>query len=260
MGQLLTWYSANNSIVIQSLSVLIGLLLCFFIFRLFFSSGKAGAESSSDADSGMGVQALESKINQIIESQSKVIMTSKAGAVEGSSEQIEQLQTEIFNLRQTIKEKESSMLAAEGAGGSASVGAEGQGSTEYLKQIEDLRNRLSDYEVIAEDIADLQSLREENQKLQAQLEGLGGSVPVAATAVTATAPVNPAPEPVEKTVEKTEEKPDEAIAEASATQQSASDLDDLLQNITQDLNVSENAQATDEDKDLIQQFEKSKGS
>lgn len=244
MGQLLTWYSANNSIVIQSLSVLIGLLLCFFIFRLFFSSGKAGAELGSESDSGIGVQALESKINQIIESQSKVIMTSKAGTVEGSSEQIEQLQTEIFNLRQTIKEKESSVLSAESVGASGSVGADGQASTEYLKQIEDLRNRLSDYEVIAEDIADLQSLREENQKLQAQLGNLGGAVPAAVTVTTAPVAEPSIAEP----------------AESPATQQSASDLDDLLQNITQDLTVSENAQATDEDKDLIQQFEKSKGS
>ena len=49
------------------------------------------------------------------------------------------------------------------------------------KQIEDLKNRLSDYEVIAEDIADLQSLREENQKLQAQLQKAGVPVVTAAT-------------------------------------------------------------------------------
>jgi hypothetical protein len=245
MGQLLTWYSAHNSIVIQSLSVVIGLLLCFFIFRIFFSSRKAGADSGPESESGLSVQVLENKINQIIESQSKVIMTSKAGSTEGAAEQIEQLQTEIFNLRQTIKEKESAVPTAESSGTSGSVNSEGQGSTEYLKQIEDLRNRLSDYEVIAEDIADLQSLREENQKLQAQLQSLGGgAVPVAATVATAPVTESPIAEPVE----------------SPSTQQSASDLDDLLQNITQDLTVSENAQATDEDKDLIQQFEKSKGS
>lgn len=246
MGQLLIWYSANNSIVIQSLSVLIGLLLCFFIFRLFFSSRQTGAHSGSESDSGLGVQALENKINQIIESQSKVIMTAKSGSTEGSADQIDQLQTEIFNLRQTIKEKESVVSAAESVGANGSVSSEGQGSTEYLKQIEDLRNRLSDYEVIAEDIADLQSLREENQKLQAQLGSLGGAAPVAATVA-----AEPTPEVKPSIAEPTE---------SPSTQQSASDLDDLLQNITQDLTVSENAQATDEDKDLIQQFEKSKGS
>ncbi len=244
MGQILTWYSANNSIVIQSLSVVIGLLLCFFIFRLFFSSKKSGAATLSESESGLGVQALESKINQIIESQSKLIMTGKAGSVEGSAAQIEQLQTEIFNLRQTIKEKESVVLAAESAGANGSIISDAQATTEYMKQIEDLRNRLSDYEVIAEDIADLQSLREENQKLQAQVESLGGAVPASATASATSVPEPQISE----------------LAEPVATEQSASDLDDLLQNITQDITVSENAQVTDEDKDLIQQFEKSKGS
>jgi len=225
-----------------------------------------------DADSSAGVQVLEKKINQMIEAQSKVIMTSKAGSAEASPEQIEQLQTEIFNLRQTLKEKEQ--VAEEASLTASKNGGSGVGSsTEYMKQIEDLKNRLSDYEVIAEDIADLQSLREENQKLQAQLQGLGSKAgtPTVATQKSVSEPLSETPaldvfssSPVQESTEtKTEDVAAESLSEAvvaGSNSPSSADLDNLLQDLSQDLKVSEVAGLTDEDKALIQQFEKSKGS
>jgi DNA repair exonuclease SbcCD ATPase subunit len=111
---------------------------------------------------------------------------------------------------------------------------------EYLKQIEDLKNRLSDYEVIAEDIADLHKLREENQKLLAQVNSQSADVP---------APVLNAV-PAEEKVE--------AKVEAAQIQQP--EMDQLLKDLSADLNGIETSEASEQDKDLIRQFEKSKGS
>ena len=175
MGHFLDWYSKHNTLLIQILFGVIGLLLCFLIYKIFFGAQEAVAE-----EGGASLKGLEDKLAQMIES-SKNKSTS-AGTTE-AQEEVEKLRTEIYGLRQSLKEKEDQIQAASTAPvttEAAPIAAATAGSVqdlaqieEYKKKIEELETRLSDYEVIAEDIADLHRLREENDKLKAQIDGLG---------------------------------------------------------------------------------------
>lgn len=220
MGQLLDWYSKYNSTIIQTLAVLIGLLLCFFIFRIFFSVKPVVNENQfSNQKSKISTENIDNKVNEILESENKRNLASGDKSSE-SSELVEKLQVEIYNLKQTLKEQ-TTVSAAEPQ---AATGAS-QESTEYIKQIEDLKNRLSDYEVIADDIADLKKIRDENKMLQAQLASLGISVPI----------------------------PDSTAEDKDASQ-------NIIPDLTDDQNVVENTEVTEQDKELIEQFAKQKGS
>ena len=194
--------------MIQFLSIVIGLLLCFFIFRLFFATKNSGANATPAEAKPVGsIENLESKVNQILQMQNKktdtvsgqvdVAVTSEETAV-----LISKIQAENLELKQMIK--------TNGAVGAAQAQAQLQ-SVDYKKEIEDLKNRLSDYEVIAEDIADLQKLREENKSLLEQLQ-------------TKNAPV-----------------------------------EDTSEDAREDINVIQNSAVSEQDKDLLQQFDKLKG-
>lgn len=247
MSHLLEWYTNHNSSIIQSLAVVIGVLLCAFIFKLFFGSKKSASSETEFANSNS--ENIENKINQILEAQNKKLSSSANKNEDGSlvssdpEAVIDKLQSEIFNLKQTLKEKESA-VSVQATLASAQKLATGQDVsesekadvTEYLKQIDDLKNRLSDYEVIAEDIADLHKLREENQKLLAQIS----SQPNAAVEVVLM----------------------DAKAELKTETETSiqPDMDQLLKDLSADFNAIETSEAAEQDKELIRQFEKSKGS
>ncbi len=239
MSQILLWYSKYNSNIIQLLFILIGVLLVVFIFRLFFSAKTTAAAENSETQLMSATENIENKINQILQSQSQknIILGSASGASEDSAEVFEKMQAEIFNLKQTLKEKENEIAqkqtVANVAGLGATSGAVGTAMTSqtsvteidgYKLQIEDLKNRLSDYEVIAEDIADLHKLREENQKLVAQLGA--------------------------KSTEN----------QQAQQQTTLPDVAGLLESLTDDFVVAEKAEVSAEEKDLIEQFQKAKGS
>jgi hypothetical protein len=235
MGHLLEWYSKFNSLIIQSLSVVIGGLLVFFIYRLFFSKGShqetQALKSASINSSGAALDAdqIESKVHQILaeQKQKKIVLSSSSDQNNSdSSEIIDQLQTEIFNLKQAIKDADKDIQLKAKATAEEAVSLQSTtGSADvatYQKEIDDLKNRLSDYEVIAEDIADLHKLREENKNLLAQIGN-------------------------------------QASASTSLNQMAPEDVQNLIQDLTEDLAVTDSTEVTPDEKDLIQQFEKSKG-
>ncbi len=161
MGHYLEWYANNNTIIIQSLFVLISFIVCFFIFRIFLNGKKIG----ENPDATDETVSLEDRVNHILQSQTTKTNANFSDQVIAteSAEHIEKLQSELFNLKQTLKEKESI---------TANSISESTDSAAYLKEIEGLKIRLSDYEVIAEDIADLQQLRIENQSLKTKLQSV----------------------------------------------------------------------------------------
>lgn len=160
--------------MIQSLSVIIGLLLCFFIFRLFFVQSKPSA-NTDDLTENNSTNSVK-KTYQISESISQQKNNSEQtfnipASSSEAIEQIEKIQAENLKLKQQIADQNT--ISNNNATLSSTVAVD---ESEYKKQIEDLKNRLSDYEVIAEDIADLYQLREENQKLVMQIKNQKSSV------------------------------------------------------------------------------------
>ncbi len=174
MEQLLYWYSKNNSLMIQSLSVIIGLLLCFFIFRLFFVQSKpsANTDNLTENNSTNSVKKTYQISESISQQKNNSEQTFNIPASSSEAiEQIEKIQAENLKLKQQIADQNT--ISNNNATLSSTVAVD---ESEYKKQIEDLKNRLSDYEVIAEDIADLYQLREENQKLMMQIKNQKSSV------------------------------------------------------------------------------------
>ena len=98
----------------------------------------------------------------------------------GSPEQVAEmsrLRVEITTLKESLGKKELEIVSAKEQA-TQNLNSPQQAAklddlsskiSDYEKQIEMLKNRLSDYEIIAEDIADLQKYKKENQDLKSQL-------------------------------------------------------------------------------------------
>lgn len=131
--------------------------------------------------------------------------TSASTTVASADQQaeLEKLRSEITILKDSLQKKETEVIAAkEQAQQSANTSQQDvklgdlDGKiADYEKQIEALKQRLSDYEIIAEDIADLQRYKKENLELKGQIptapseSAPAESAPTEATSVAVAAPV-----------------------------------------------------------------------
>lgn len=148
-----------------------------------------------------------------------------AAASAASNEQaaeLSRLRAEISTLKDSVKRKENEIIDAKDQA-QKSINTDQQDAklndlngkiTDYENEIDALKSRLSDYEIIAEDIADLQQYKKENIDLRNQL----AQAPAAASAQAA---------PAEAA----------AVVEAQAPEvaEEKSDLDDLLPDDTQEV-------------------------
>ncbi|PIS11193.1 MAG: hypothetical protein COT73_05260 [Bdellovibrio sp. CG10_big_fil_rev_8_21_14_0_10_47_8] len=164
----------HNATIIE---VLIGASLVAVVFlaiRSFLIAkdpGAAGAALPSD---------LEETLKKIIEKANQV---PSAAAVSGEGgkelvEEISKLKGELEKKQKQIEEiKNSPAAAAAPAGGMSSE--EKSGLEAKLKE---LQAKLAEYEIISEDIADLSFYKEQNAKLQKELEAAKGGAPAPAAA------------------------------------------------------------------------------
>ena len=172
----------NNTLVIQIGFTIVLILIAVYVYRIFTSTS-----STSLSATGGDLSGVEQKINQILEHQkiSGQVSQSAKNAEDSSvnAEEMDRLKSEIYNLRQQLNETEKKvfeMTPAEGAQSDATsmagVGASSSPEQEEKikqlnKEVDILKAKLSDYEIIAEDIADLSDLRKENEDLRKKLEG-----------------------------------------------------------------------------------------
>lgn len=194
----------HNTSIVSGLVLLIILFSMFLGFRSFLSA--KNADRFQGASETPSMAQLEETLKKLLERADQVPSAASAGA--GVSAENTALLKEIEDLKNSLAEKQVQMemierkAATEPASsgpGLSNAEKEAMGS-----QIKDLQARLSEYEIISEDIADLSFFREENAKLQKELESLKkGGAPVAAPAPAAAAPVaaapvapTPAPQPV----------------------------------------------------------------
>ena len=133
-----------------------------------------GASSEEISQKNAEIQSLSFKLSdkskQVTDLEKKVQeLISSSG--NGSAES-EMLKKEVQSLQVKLQEAQ----------------AAGAGSEELVAELETLRERLKEYEIIEEDLANLKRLQQENDQLKAELAALkkGGPVPAAPA---------PAPEP-----------------------------------------------------------------
>ena len=205
MAIFLDWFALHNTLVIQSLAAIVALLIIFLIFRLFFvpneeaeaaknvtyaaveeklnklleqqANMKVSVAAATEAPLG---DALGADAMAALSGDPAAVAAAAAGATAASGEQaaeLSRLRAEISTLKDSVKRKEVEILDAKEQAQKSINTAEADAKlntlsgkvTDYETEIEALKNRLSDYEIIAEEIADLQAFKKENAELKKQL-------------------------------------------------------------------------------------------
>lgn len=180
--QFLQFWSRHNTLIIEVLVGLILLSLVYLAFRHFF--GQEEELSSGKETGNLDVSQLEKTLQKILESHPG---GAASGLVGGAGASASVSDEELQKLRLELSEKERLLEELKAQASSApSVSAEADNAfAEEKKKLEDkihdLEARLAEYEIISEDIADLSFYKEENSKLQKELESLkvsSGSAPM----------------------------------------------------------------------------------
>lgn len=180
MGSFFEFYFRHQNGIIESLLILVVVITLYVGFRALFSSGGEGV----GGDLGQLEETLKKLLEQKSESGADPAMLVQAQAAQ------EQLRVQVEQLKKELVEKEARL-----ADSSANAGA-GLDVDERKKldgQIKELQNKLAEYEIISEDIADLSHFKEENVRLKKELEAVrqgGGSAAASAPVASAS------PEPV----------------------------------------------------------------
>jgi predicted nucleic acid-binding Zn-ribbon protein len=183
----------------------------------------------------------------------------------GSAQTIKKdLESALATAQARIKELEA-MLAAKPGGAPADNSAMVAEIQKITKERDDLREKLKEYEIIEDDLANLKRLQQENQQLKRSLGVSGGSAPIAASEETSvsggTDPLAAAADLFEEVTEVIKE--EDATAEleeflAAGSEESSSESERAVEAA---LNESTPKAAANEKtpEDLLSEFEKMLG-
>lgn len=176
---ILLFLTSNATVMIQVLVTFVILLSGFLLYRIYTSGTEIASLKSSGDHS-----ALEETLQKILEQQKNQTPAPSGPSAKDVAE-LESLREELIKNRGLLQEKDAeikklgeekvSLEAAlkNPANGAAAAPAPastgGEGSEVLNKKIVDLEARLSEYEIITEDIADLSRLRLENEKLKQEI-------------------------------------------------------------------------------------------
>ena len=181
MQLILSFFAEHSPSIIKLLSIVVAIAASVLLYRVIFVQNVQTVQQPASAD------LLD--VNKKLSEQKIEIETLKS-ETETAKIDLEKQRNEVYNLRQTIKEKETEVetIKAENQQLKAQSGdpkkldyekhqsemilSTADENLVFQKEIAELKRRLTDYEIIAEDIADIQRLKEENDKLK-QLVGSG---------------------------------------------------------------------------------------
>lgn len=228
IDKFLAFWSHYNSQIIQGLVALIMSLSVYVIFRTFFGKNR-NAEAGGTVN--VNTEEIEKNLQKILENQEKMkagaqaqppdLTQSFGNAVAGTgAESDEETMREMMALQAQVSEKQkmindlqtqlenakkAAAEAAANAGSSSAAASSGGGvNDEEYKALQakykELEEKLQEYEIISEDIADLSKFREENENLKKEVaelreklaQGGAGSAP-ASSAPAASEPPPAAP-------------------------------------------------------------------
>ncbi len=224
LDRFLQFLISHNATIIEVLFGLTLLVVTFLAIRSFLMA----KEPSSGSGAALDMGNLETMLQQILEKAGSIPTGATAG---GGSEDSQRLLVEITNLKTDLEGKkkqiEEMKTASANAPAPAAAGLSGEEKAALDNKIQELQAKLSEYEIISEDIADLSFYKEQNIKLQKELEGLkgGGAAPSApgpAAAAPAPTPAPAPPPPVETPKEepaivgKSKAEPEPVVAAAPA--------------------------------------------
>jgi hypothetical protein len=195
MNEIITWAAQHNTIVIQVVFSIVLLLILVYVYRLFF----VNSPSSTAGDSSVELTEVNQKLDQLLEQQkssgiqviekivpaastdadAKAVADSMASPASNAGE-LEQAKAENAKLKAQLNELEKKVFeltpiaGAEDAAQAESAKVDNAQLIELNKKVEELQSRLSEYDIIADDIAELSQLRAENAELKKKIENGGG--------------------------------------------------------------------------------------
>lgn len=179
----------------------------------------------SMAVSGAPSAALLEELNQ---------KKAQIALLEGQLSSLQSAQKELANqkngssaaLENKIKELEALLAQARGGSGDEAIKAE---LNMVTKERDDIRDRLKEFEIIADDLANLKRLQQENEQLKRSLAAKGESIPAAKTADVSDVLADLG-QPVEAKEEETQalkealSEPEEQIEEVAAAPEASEDI------------------------------------
>ncbi|MGE3974706.1 MAG: hypothetical protein AB7F59_09290 [Bdellovibrionales bacterium] len=195
LDQFLGWFLKHNVILIEGLIILILASVSFVLFRSVLR-GKEDEESASS------LKDIEKTLRQVLEStnakpsievekaaslihDSEVpvvpiaaaapapTMDPQAAAIAAAQAQdLERLRREMQDKEKTLAELQKSLEEAKKAQSAAPVGAPTVDTKPLEEKIKELQAKLAEYEIIEDDIANLSTYKQENQKLKSELDSL----------------------------------------------------------------------------------------
>lgn len=200
------WSSHNTQII----TVLIGLILVtvvYLAFRSFFGQD-AGAASLTSHGASLDTAELEKTLQKILDNQSAAPKVAAASAATPSAEGEAGLpgatpatptaavdEAELARLKDQIVLRDRQIEELKKQTTSTVLGGNfEEEKKKFEDKIKDLEARLAEYEIISEDIADLSFYKEENAKMQKELEALKAAVGSAPAPSAVAAEPPPAPE------------------------------------------------------------------
>jgi hypothetical protein len=225
MEAFLHYWNTHDTMIIQSLVVFILFLVIFLAVRLLFGKDKQELETSHGKSEGVALSAgateeIEKTLMRILENQNqaqlgqrpvlgvegeKGLVNAGVSAVEVANLQVEVKKREdkISNLERQLEQVQTELTNQPKAG----LAVDAVVLQEKMKTLE---SRLSEYEIISEDIADLSFYKEENTRLQKELAKVQAGAGAPSTQPAA-GPAQEAPASVQSVV--VEEKPAPQAAE-----------------------------------------------
>jgi uncharacterized phage infection (PIP) family protein YhgE len=117
----------------------------------------------------------------------------------------------------TQLQAENAALKAQAAQGASGGSGDPKIINQLNEKIKFLEQKLQEYAIIEEDIAEARALRQENQQLRDQIKTLGGQVPIAVAPPMPAAPTSVAPIPAQAVPPAAATPPAAAVPQASGT-------------------------------------------
>ncbi len=230
MEKLFNFLFHYNIGLIEALLVLIGGLLIFMFYRVFFASTPVRMDGSILPAVNVNTTEIEKTLKQLMETQASSMAALEAKAASAGPGIDPEVQKENLELKHKMELKtqqvadlekklqESYKLVSETTEKAKSSNS---GNEELEQKIKDLETRLQEYEIISEDISDLSKFKEENARLQAELEALRGAGATLAPTPNNVTPIKPKLAPVPEP-EPVFEEPEIEVPVAERTESAAS--------------------------------------
>lgn len=280
MNDIINWIATNDTLLIRIGFTAILVLVIVYVYRFFFVPKiniVAEASTAVNTDKPSGTESgkpADEKTGAAPQSFDLSVVAKKTEEIENLKLELTKLKTQVGDSEKIIADLKEQAAAqpmpaqAENGGTSSGTNAAGASADPDLiatlnGQIEQLQNRLAEYEIIAEDISEISQLRQENSELKKKLGASSATVseapvevekksePVAEFNEPSQDPIVEEPPPEETPVE--EVAVNEEVAEIAAAPETESEKAERVS--AESIKLVSDKEVTSTEKELINQFE-----